>query len=732
MSAPNPAPHAYERADRMFTGLVWGHADKCFSTDIIAGKDAQHISDLAQEIFRSIEHDYQRAVEEAKAGLVEFLSRWNKDMCALLNAGETDPKKLFIPREALREHADAIFKQHLHNACYPFIACKPRYFQRSIIREEHKDFRSDAYFGVDLTRPQLFKDQILSGLEGILQVSPDAAAQSRERNVKVFIGRSRSYIPLQFVLEEQELLQDIQKQSCFSHINTLGEVARQQMMIFCRQDVRFVFPSPDLIDIDDQLVDGSFKYKRLPRERYRLLPYAIEAKKRDSDAAFEYLHQERTKLKLAADAHQYWTAPSREQTAHKDGIVSSFTGAREIAKPLSYFRALRVDYSYARLDHYSGGLADKVGKIIFFTNYGFYIEMIFKELIAKYVLSHKGELYLSQGLGVEEGSFQSDARPRKIVNYKRADYSQEIASEDGRYALIDVHELVSLPEGKSAYSADWSDFTFENAAITWQLLSKCQMPTLSYRPINETPDNLPPITIVNIGVGPSNAKTATDLLAAYRPLCWLMLGHCGGLRMSQELGQYVLASDYKRDDTCMNRNVHPETPIQAVAPVQQALRAAIETLMLEDFRNERTKAGEAADAAWEERLKASAEWNNERRRRVRMGTVITTDDRNWELLPYDEIIEWVEQSRAIAVDMESATIAANGFRYRIPYGTLLCVSDKPLVGEGKMRGAANNFYDTATQNHVRIGLEAARILYAKRAALRQSRQLNGLDDPPFG
>ena len=77
--------------------------------------------------------------------------------------------------------------------------------------------------------------------------------------------------------------------------------------------------------------------------------------------------------------------------------------------------------------------------------------------------------------------------------------------------------------------------------------------------------------------------------------------------------------------------------------------------------------------------------------RLRTGTVATVDNRNWELRSQD-MAESFNQSRAIAVDMESATIAANGFRFRVPYGTLLCVSDKPIHGEIKLKGMANNFY----------------------------------------
>ena len=91
---------------------------------------------------------------------------------------------------------------------------------------------------------------------------------------------------------------------------------------------------------------------------------------------------------------------------------------------------------------------------------------------------------------------------------------------------------------------------------------------------------------------------------------------------------------------------------------------------------------------------------------MRTGTVASTDNRNWELLPGNQPQRRFSQSRAVALDMESATIAANGFRFRVPYGTLLCVSDKPLHGEIKLPGMANHFYRERVDQHLRIGMRA--------------------------
>jgi len=115
---------------------------------------------------------------------------------------------------------------------------------------------------------------------------------------------------------------------------------------------------------------------------------------------------------------------------------------------------------------------------------------------------------------------------------------------------------------------------------------------------------------------------------------------------------------------------------------------------------------------------------------LRTGTVVTTDNRNWELRSSD-LFQRFRQSRAVAVDMESATVAANGFRFRVPYGTLLCVSDKPIHGEIKLKGMANNFYNERVTQHLKIGIEAVRILREQGVDQLHSRKLRGFDEPPF-
>ncbi|KQP50239.1 AMP nucleosidase [Methylobacterium sp. Leaf108] len=333
-----------------------------------------------------------------------------------------------------------------------------------------------------------------------------------------------------------------------------------------------------------------------------------------------------------------------------DGLWREIPGE---PRPLALFDAVRVDYSLRRLVHYTGCDWRDVQPWILLTNYHRYVDGFVRHGLERLQAEGSGitRMILPGGIGVDRA---------------------EAASVDPA-ALI--------------------------AASPWH---KFQMP--AYHLVGHGPDGSPQgTTLVNIGVGPSNAKTITDHLAVLRPHCWLMVGHCGGLRQSQTIGDYVLAHGYLRRDRILDELVPPDVPVPALAEVQLALQAAAAGVT-----------GEHSDAL---------------KRRLRTGTVVTYDDRNWELR-FSQERRRINLSRAIAVDMESGTIAAQGYRLRVPYGTLLCVSDKPLHGEIKLPGAANTFYDRAVAEHLLIGLAALDNLRADRHGLH-SRKLRAFDEPPF-
>jgi AMP nucleosidase len=213
------------------------------------------------------------------------------------------------------------------------------------------------------------------------------------------------------------------------------------------------------------------------------------------------------------------------------------------------------------------------------------------------------------------------------------------------------------------------------------------------------------ITMINIGTGPSNARNITDHVAVLRPHAWLMLGHCAGLRNTQKLGDYVLAHGYVREDHVLDEELPLWVPVPALAEMQVALEQAVgEVTGLTGF---------------------------ELKRVMRTGTVASVDNRNWELGDHMAIIRRLSLSRAIALDMESAAVAANGFRFRVPYGTLLCVSDKPLHGEIKLAGMAGEFYRQRVGQHLEIGLRALEKLKSQERERLHSRKLRSFTEVAF-
>jgi len=241
---------------------------------------------------------------------------------------------------------------------------------------------------------------------------------------------------------------------------------------------------------------------------------------------------------------------------------------------------------------------------------------------------------------------------------------------------------------------------YKNLVISSELETLSQMPAYHLQA-----DKNEGITLINIGVGPSNAKTITDHLAVLRPDVWIMLGHCAGLRNSQKLGDYVMAHGYLRMDGVLDEAVPLSVPIPPLSEIQLAIEKAIMNI------TKRTP----------ETLKDI----------LRTGTVITTADRDWELDKNLFSVKALSVSRAIALEMESATLATNGYRFRVPYGTFLNVSDKPLHGELKLPGMANDFYKKQIAQHIQIGIEAMEILQKQGSAKLHSRKLRSFKEVGF-
>ncbi len=311
--------------------------------------------------------------------------------------------------------------------------------------------------------------------------------------------------------------------------------------------------------------------------------------------------------------------------------------------PLAPFTAQRVDYSLTRLAHYTATQPGHFQNHVLFTNYQFYVDEF--------------EAYAREALADSDSGYTAFVGPGDV----------EITTPDA-----------PLP-------------------------APARLPQMPSYHLKRADGN--GVSLVNIGVGPSNAKTATDHIAVLRPHAWLMVGHCAGLRNSQRLGDFVLAHAYLREDHVLDDDLPVWVPIPPLAEIQIALQDAV--------------------------AEVSELVGYDLKRIMRTGTVATIDNRNWELRDQSGPVHRLSQSRAIALDMESATIAANGFRFRVPYGTLLCVSDKPLHGELKLPGMASDFYRTQVARHLRIGVRAMEMLRAMPLERIHSRKLRSFEETAF-
>ncbi|MDZ7934203.1 MAG: AMP nucleosidase [Emticicia sp.] len=203
--------------------------------------------------------------------------------------------------------------------------------------------------------------------------------------------------------------------------------------------------------------------------------------------------------------------------AMDDGIANGTHEPRPgEAQPLALFTAPRVDYSLQRLRHYTGTAPEWFQNFVLFTNYQFYIDEFIR-------LGHAE-------MANPASEYVAFVEPGNVVT-RRVDLSAEPGDALG-----------ALPPRLP------------------------QMPAYHLMRADRSG-----ITLVNIGVGPANAKTITDHIAVLRPHAWLMIGHCAGLRSTQQLGDYVLAHAYVREDHVLDEELPLWVPIPALAEIQLAL-----------------------------------------------------------------------------------------------------------------------------------------------------------------
>ncbi len=187
-----------------------------------------------------------------------------------------------------------------------------------------------------------------------------------------------------------------------------------------------------------------------------------------------------------------------------------------------------------------------------------------------------------------------------------------------------------------------------------------------------TSDN---ITMINFGMGSANAATVMDLLSAIKPKAVLFLGKCGGLKKKNEVGDFILPIAAIRGDGTSLDYFPPEVPALPAFNMQKAISTTIRD-MGRDY------------------------WT---------GTVFTTNRRVWE---HDEKFKsYLRKVRAMAIDMETATIFSVGFYNKIPTGALLLVSDQPMVPEGiKTSESDKKVNDNFVDDHIKIGINSLKQL----------------------
>ncbi|MFP5332353.1 MAG: AMP nucleosidase [Acidimicrobiia bacterium] len=194
------------------------------------------------------------------------------------------------------------------------------------------------------------------------------------------------------------------------------------------------------------------------------------------------------------------------------------------------------------------------------------------------------------------------------------------------------------------------------------------------------------ISMINFGMGSPNAATIMDLLTAAGPMAVLFLGKCGGVKRKNQIGDLILPIAAIRGEGTSNDYLPPEVPALPAFQLQRVV-----STMIRDLDHDY--------------------WT---------GTVFTTNRRVWE---HDEEFKaYLRKTRAMAVDMESATIFAAGFANEIPTGALLLVSDQPMIPEGVKteqsdRGVTARFVD----DHIRIGIEALKLLRRQGRSVKHLR-----------
>lgn len=298
-------------------------------------------------------------------------------------------------------------------------------------------------------------------------------------------------------------------------------------------------------------------------------------------------------------------------SAHDDKLLNE--GDEGFQHPILWFHPTRIDYSINRLKHYTGQVANNLQDYIIFVNYQKYLPYFIeyaKEEIAK-------------------GNF---------VDLIGPDNSSLIANK--MQAPVSWNDSVTLP----------------------------QMPAYSLVGANRQG-----ITLVNIGVGASNAKTMADHLCVLRPKYAMMLGHCGGLKAEHAIGDYIVGDNHLMIDF---DNIHRDSISQATCYNE------LGHYLVTD-------------------------------KKCYVGPVVSVCDRNWELNA-TRVHQSVKDFGAVGIDMESAMLVKVFEQHGVPAGSFLCVSDRPFHREIRLQKMAQNFYASKLEDHLMDALNIMRMYIMKQ------------------
>jgi len=229
-------------------------------------------------------------------------------------------------------------------------------------------------------------------------------------------------------------------------------------------------------------------------------------------------------------------------------------------------------------------------------------------------------------------------------------------------------------------------FLLTNFNVYLELFAKWHNIKIEGRDKNMPSATADGITVINFGMGSPNAATIMDLLSAVKPDAVLFLGKCGGLKKKNKLGDLILPIAAIRSDGTSNDYLPQEIPALPAFKIQIVISSIIAKYNLEYWT----------------------------------GTVYTTNRRVWE---YDDRFKkYLVKTRAMAIDMETATIFTVGFANEIPVGALLLVSDQPMISAGIKTEATDKLVtDKYVETHLKIGIETLKEIKDKKLSVKHLR-----------